>query len=51
MNAFQVYRLGLRLEEIDEEIADQLRQHKGEEGNNNVEYEDDLLKMQNVDLR
>ena len=54
----------MRLEEIDEEIADQLRQKEEEveeeeeeeeedeeEKENNVEYENDLLKMENVELR
>ena len=39
----QVYRLGLRLEEIDEEIADQLRRQKEE--NHDAEYENDLLRF------
>ena len=42
-NYCQVYRLGLRLEEIDEEIADQLRRQKEE--NHDAEYENDLLRF------
>ena len=58
----QVYRLGLRLEEIDEEIADQLRRRKLSEleeedgGVSTVNrdhggYEQDLLVIRPKDLR
>ena len=49
----KVYRLGLRLEEIDEEISDQIRQQqqhpKPSTATGNNEYEDNLLNGDGVD--